>query len=82
MSLMAPETSTATSNIVAALHRFPTLPSAHRLFSTPITASVPARFPELKEDDDAVSGTLEDGHLAEFGEIVHPRIGAGIRRED
>ena len=48
MSRIASATSIAPSNIVFAVHRLADpLPSAQRWFSTPITAWVPARLPEL-----------------------------------
>ncbi len=48
MSRIASATSIATSNIVRALHRLGTVsPAAQRWSSTPITACVPARLPEL-----------------------------------
>jgi hypothetical protein len=48
ISRIASATSIATSNIVRALQRWvASSPAAQLLFSTPITACVPARFPEL-----------------------------------
>ena len=48
MSRIASATSIATSNIVRALQRLAAAsPASQRWFSTPITAWVPARLPEL-----------------------------------
>ena len=35
-----------------------------------------------QQDDDAVTVALEHRHLAEFGDVVHAGVGAGVRRED
>src|SRR6202034_4182868 len=42
----------------------------------------PGQISRAQQNDDAVTATLEYGHLAELGEVIHPGMRARVRGEN
>ena len=80
MSRIASDTSIATSNIVCAVHRFgPAAFSAQRRVSTPMTACVPARLPELSSTITRSPGRSNTDILQNFAMLSMPAL---VRESD